>query len=119
MNKVRPEPVGRCSSLILKPYLLMYLIDFQLQPISHGDEQRLAQAQRCAQGAKGEGAAFVDQQYCVGAFGQRGEVAVGDDQGLGLIVLGNTQAVLGFFAIGGEADGDDQVVGAQDRKSVV
>lgn len=39
-------------------------------------------------------------------------MAVGEDQCVGLLLAGVAQAVLGFLGVGGEADGDDQVVGA-------
>ena len=90
----------------------MDLINIQFQPIRHRHKQRLTQTQRRAQRTKGEGAAFVYQQYAVGEFRQGREVAVGEDQGVGLLLAGEAQAVLGFFGVGHEADGDDQIVRA-------
>lgn len=90
----------------------MNLIHIQPQPIRHRHKQRLAQTQRRAQRTKGESAAFVDQQHTVGEFRHRREVAVGEDQGVGLLLAGEAQAMLGFLRVGHEADGDDQIVGA-------
>lgn len=39
-------------------------------------------------------------------------MAVGEDQGVGLLLAGEAQAMLGFLGVGHEADGDDQIVGA-------
>lgn len=97
---------------VVEARLFVNLINIQFQPIRHCDKQRLAQTQRRTQRAKGQGAAFVDQQHAVGLFDQRREVAVGEDQGAGMLLAGEAQAVLGFLGVGNEADGDDQITGA-------
>lgn len=97
---------------VVESGLFVNLIDIQFQPIGHRHEQRLAQAQGRAQRTKGEGAAFIDQQHAVRPFGQWREVAVGEDQGVGLLLAGVAQAMLGFLGVGHEADGDDQIVRA-------
>lgn len=85
---------------VVKPGLFVNLIHIQFQPIRHRHEQRLTQTQRRAQRTKGQGAALIHQQQAVGVFGQRREVAVGEDQGVGLLLAGVAQAVLGFLGVG-------------------
>ena len=94
---------------VVESGLFVNLIDIQFQSIGHGHEQCLAQTQRRTQRTKGQRTSFIDQQHAVRAFGQWREVAVSEDQGVGLLFAGMAQAVSGFPGVGGEADGDDQV----------
>ncbi len=43
------KPTPTCSPSVVESHLFMNLIDLQLQPIRHGNKQRLAQAQRRTQ----------------------------------------------------------------------
>ena len=63
MNRIVPiagkrAPVTTGNPLpqrsILKPYLLGHFVHFEFQPIRHGNEQRLTQAQRCTQRTESE-----------------------------------------------------------------
>ena len=87
------------ENLILKAHLFVDFVDLEFQAISHRNEQRLTQAQGRTERPERKRAAFIDQQHAVGPFGQGRQVAVGDDQGFGLMQLGNTQAMLGLLAI--------------------
>lgn len=94
---------------VVKPRLLVNLLDIQFQPIRHRHKQRLTQTQGRAQRAERQCAAFIHQQQAVGVPRQWREMAVGEDQGVCLLLAGVAQAVLGFLGVGGEADGDHQI----------